>query len=568
MSRTVPAPRIAVYARQSVEEEQGIAQQVQEIEADLERRGWLGCVVDRYRDNDTSGSSSRAVGTHWARMLGDLRSGKINTIAVVAPDRLTRNLADLVTLRDSARVLTTRGGIDTEDSYGSFMLAQLVLIAEQEIRTKNARIAPFKHARHSRGVPTPGRTPYGYRWIPESERRAIGDDDARYAVVPEEVGAVRYMFREAVGMLDAPKGIQVGAIARALSTGTATDAHGALLPKSTHTTRDGAAWLPTTVRKMLLSPYYAGLLPQISAVKDRPLTAQGRPASWRVTDVDIDACIPGNWEPLIQPSRDSTPADVLRAVRRALLDTKRARNGGSTAGKWLLSGIAVCGKILGTVGGDDPDMQHVEVCGAPVTSGVTRERNRGYRCPRGHFHIRGDVLDAWAVRTVLERLERPDAAALLRPAPEIDTAALRVRESALDGRRGDVLTLVGAGRYTLREADAVLRPIEQELASVRATLDAAYRADPLAEIVEAADVRAYWESLSLARRRAVLSSLMSPVISPTGKGWKVVESGATGRQRNADEVVRPAWRRTSFDVEGLPVGELTTSARGVLVQPL
>ncbi|ALJ19474.1 recombinase family protein [Microbacterium sp. No. 7] len=562
MMTNAPAklPRVGIYARQSVPEDQGISQQVEEIREDLGRRGWLGGIVDVYdRDNAVSGSSERLAGTDWARMIGDLRAGRIDTVAVVAPDRLTRNLGDLVLLRDSARVVTARGGIDTADESGTgaFMLAQFVLIAEQEIRTKRARTTPYKHARHARGVPTPGRVPFGYRWIPKSERDEIGDADARYAVVPREAEVVRYVFSEAVKTASAPKGVALGSIARALNDGTAKDESGEPFGEHSRTTREGVPWRISTIRRMLLSPYYAGMLPPISSVAERPKNAAGKPVSWRAQDIDLEACIPGNWDALVS-------ADDVRNVRRSLTRPERRKHDGNTSRKWLLPGIARCGKVTA-----EHESGHVEMCGAEVDSAWTREGYRAYKCPRGHFSRRAEALDAWAVQTLLERLTRPDAAALLRPAPEVDLAALTAREGALQAQRLNVLRLVARGRFTDAEAEDELAPLDAELMGVRDALAAAYRADPLADIVSADDVRAFWDGLSLAGQRAVLGALFEPIISPVGKGWRVVAEGARGRQLDVADTVRPAWRRVEVRHDGEAftfASGLTDDARVVLAR--
>jgi DNA invertase Pin-like site-specific DNA recombinase len=558
-------PRLAIYARQSVPEDQGIAQQVAEIREALERLGWSEAVVDIYPDNDVSGSTFRDGGTQWARMIRDIQAGRVDTVAVVAPDRLTRNLADLVLLRDSARVVTARGGIDTADpsGFGAFMLAQVVLMAEQEIRTKNARVEPYKHARHARGVPTPGRVPYGYRWIPKGEREQLGDLDARYAVVPEEAEVVRYMFREALGMVGSPKGIELGSIARQLNAGEAKTASREPLGDYSRTTRTGKPWGVSTVRRTLISPYYAALLPPIDSLAERPKMENGKPAYWHAERVDLDACIPGHWEPIIQAGDGHSPLDVVRIVRGALLDVRRRTNGGKVSRKWLLSGLARCGKTLGEHVEHDDGTGYAETCGAPVRSGWTREGHRGYKCPRGHFHMRAEALDAWAVETLLERLTRPDAASLLRPAPEVDVPGLQTRAKSLEARRAELTALVASGRRTFAEIAPHDDEIAAELGTIRDALAEAYSADPLADVLDADNVRAYWEGLSLSRQRAVLASLYEPIIAPPGHGWKVVTGEPRGRQVSVSQVARPAWRRVAVTDEG-NVSRLTNAARQVL----
>jgi hypothetical protein len=465
-------------------------------------------------------------------MLAAFDRREFDAVLVVAVDRLLRRLVDVVDLREprrprEVRIITARDGIDTGQGLGRVLVAILVALAEGEILNKDARGAAAREERLARGVPTPGRAPFGYRWVPESTRRARGDD-RRYDVDEAEAAIVRSIFAEALA------GVPLGAICRGL-------AERGLM------TRDGAPWRSPTVRRMLLSPLYAGLLPEVVALRDRPLTASGRPRTYRAEDVDLDACTPGAWEPIVS-------ADEVRAARHLLLDRGRRTNGGDTTRRHLLSGLARCGARLG----------EFEVCGTPVRSASTREGHRGYRCPRGHFLRRGDAIEHYVVEAALARLSEPDAAGLIRPSSGVDIAALRAREVALDARRAEVLALVAAGRFGAAEALPHLSPIEADLVSVRAALAEVHRVDPLAAIVDADDVRAYWEGLTLARRRIVLAALFEPILLPVGKGWRVVAESARGRQVLVSETVELAWRRNVEREGGAWAHPLTEEARRAL----
>lgn len=563
----MPKPlRVAIYARQSVKVDDGIERQLEACRALAVFRGWE--IVGEYPDNRTSASRERGAGTKWADMLADYDAGKFDAVLCVAIDRLLRSVVDIVKLRAPARprgdvrIMTERDGIDTGSPLGKVILTILVALAEGEIESKRARVLPARAERHARGVPTPGKVPYGYRWISDAERKRMGNDDARYAVVPEEAAVVRYVFREAVTTAGEPNGVALGSIARALNTGAALGKDGESLGERSRTTREGVPWRISTIRRMLLSPYYAGLLPPISSVANRPKNAEGKPVSWRAQDIPIGDCILGNWEPIIEAPEGSTPVDVLRTVRDSLTKDERRKHDGNTSRKWLLPGIARCGKVTAETPGGQ-----VEVCGAEVDSAVSREGHRAYKCPRGHFSRRAEALDAWAVETLLERLSRPDATALLRPAPNVNIPALTTRESALEGERAEWFARALSGSLKPAEWDAISAKLDAQLEEVRTALAAAYKADSLAEIITAADVRAHWGGLSLAAQRAVLRALFEPIIYPVGKGWRVVADGAAGRQLNVADTVRAAWRRTTVQdgAQGIQlVPGLTDRARGVL----
>ena len=115
--------KVAIYARQSVHEEQGIRQQLDDCSREAGYRGWQ--VVGTYPDDATSGSKERGPGTNWTRMLKDFDEGLFAAVLVNDVDRLTRNLTDVLEVRPpkrDMRVLTVRGGIDTDDPTGDFLL--------------------------------------------------------------------------------------------------------------------------------------------------------------------------------------------------------------------------------------------------------------------------------------------------------------------------------------------------------------------------------------------------------------------------------------------------------------
>ncbi|MFJ2542805.1 recombinase family protein [Microbacterium sp. NPDC087589] len=527
--------RVGIYVRQSVTEDDGIEQQKAECQAEIERRraqaardakpgkepeSWE--IVETYPDNQTSASKDRGEGTAWARMLADIDAGRIDCIVVVAVDRLMRRLVDVLEIRPprrDVRVIVVRGGIDTDDTsgVGQFILGLFVLVAEQENRTKTRRAIPYRENRNAQGHPSPGKVPYGYRWRTEGERAnddtRCGDtarervrNAPRYAVSEAEEPAIRFVFSEVIG------GSPLGMIARELNNGTARDPESrALLAESTRTTRSGAAWSATTVRRIALSPYYAALLPGI-------VPGAG---NYRAELVDLDACTPGIWKAIVE-------VDEVRAARGLLIDPKRRKHQG-TSRRWMLSGLAVC-----------------DVCGARVRSARTKERYQGYRCPKGHFQRSGAILDQYAEQVVIERLSRPDAASLVQPSRGVDLDALRAREGALRGRRAVLLDLAASGTYDAAEVRDKVAPIDAELAEVTATIGAALAVDPFAAVVSADDVQSAWDALTLARKRRIVSELFVMIIRPVGKGVRVTTL------EHAARTVDVVWRRPGRAHVALP----------------
>lgn len=475
-SSQTKVPRVAIYARQSVEEEQGIQQQVAECRDHAERQGWpVHHVFDR--DNDVSGSKDRGETTDWRRMLTAYDDGEFDTLIVTEVSRLTRRLVDVLDVTPPARamrIIVIRQGIDTATT--DFQLKLLVLVAEEEIRIKAARALPYARARRKAGHPTAGKTPYGYRWVPALQRDEHG---TRYEIDDKEGPIVRRIFREYMA------GAPLGQIARDL-----TDA-GTL-------TRSGSRWHSSTVRRILLNPLYAALLPPAQPTGEHSMAA-----------IDLDACSAGAWEPIVA-------REEVLVTRTKLLAVRPLHSG--TARRWLLSGLAVC-----------------SVCRQPVKSargethpterkeGGSAERRRyhTYRCSGrpSHFMRNGEVIDEVIEEVCIQRLSELDIVDLVGPRKaQIDLPALRTRRDALEAGRAAVFQLVGSDASRLAAAEQQLDEIEEQIRAVDAELAAAVQQHPLADLMGVEDVRAWWQTRTLGRKRAIIESLMTVAIKPIGYG--------------------------------------------------
>jgi DNA invertase Pin-like site-specific DNA recombinase len=470
-----------------VKVDEGIEQQVHHCRVVAEQvHHWH--VVATYTDNDVSASSERGAATAWARMLADFEAGRFDVLMCTEVPRLLRRIVDVVELRQrGVRIVTARDGIDTSTPMGNTILTILVALAEAEIETKKARNVPFVQSRRAAGHPWPGLTPYGYRWVPDIDR---DDRGTRWAVVPAEADVVRRMTREYLA------GASIQQIAKDLN---ADGSH----------TRRGAKWGASTVRRMLLSPFTAGLLPprQPAAAFD-PLA------------VDIAACVPGAWDAIV------TADEYLAA--RSRIEQNPATNNGDTARKWLLSGLAECG-----------------VCHQPIVSARVRTSagvSQGYRCHDkngGHFQRRADVIDEFVTAVAIVRLSRPDAIDLLKPQDDgPDLAVLHAHRDALQDRDAAIAGLIASGKMTPKAAEQALDTLAAELRAISEQIAAAVNVDPLADAVTSGDVAAWWEGATLARRRTVIEALFTPVINRVGPGKRVTLD-------NVSETLRFEWRVSS-----------------------
>ncbi|QCR18583.1 recombinase family protein [Agrococcus sp. SGAir0287] len=477
-----PRPRRAfAYARQSVGSDEGIKQQRKALRKYAKRNRWE--IVAEYADNDVSASRDRGDGTGWAQMLAGLAAGEASAVLCTEPSRLMRRLRDLVDLRDTgARLIATRKGLDSGTSGGGWMWSQLVVMAEHEIEQKEERRVPFARERHKAGHPTPGEPPYGYAWISAKDR---GKKGRRWRVVPSEAAVVRWAFLRAAweverGPVDGAPVPNLAAMCRALN---AKDRH----------TRSGAVWRSATLRRMLVNPVYAGLLQPRREDRLTLETSTGRERRGAETFDPADGT-PGLWDALVT-------VETVTALRSALLDPRRTRNGGNVARRWPLSGLATC-----------------STCSVPVRSGVDRQRKRVYRCPAGHLTRSGPLLDEFARALAIWRLSQPDAHGLVRPADGTDLDALDRERVDLTGRRDRLVDALAEGVLTREEIGPRLDDVRARLADLEERWGRAVKPSPLSGLLGADDVAARWDALPATAQHAALGALLRVQLEPVGKG--------------------------------------------------
>jgi site-specific DNA recombinase len=124
---------------------------------------------------------------------------------------------------------------------------------------------------------------------------------------------------------------------------------------------------------------------------------------------------------------------------------------------------------------------------------------------------------------VLGILTRPDAADLWT-AELPDASELMADADTLRRRRDDLALDYADGAMTREQFRAANTRILDRLADVEGKIAAAGKSSPLA-IVAADDVRATWESLSVAQRRAIIAALTTPVLHLVGAGVRGFDPG-------------------------------------------
>ena len=473
--------RAALYLRQSQDRDRtelGIDRQRSRCTSLAEARGWS--VVKVYEDNDISASRPRGAGTAWARLLTDAAAGRFDVVIASDLDRLLRTLRDLVTLTDAgAGVVTVDGELDLSTAMGEFRATMEAGLARFEARRKSERHRRANAQRRELGIPAGHRAPFGYRWVAAAERARRGSH-AAFEPHPAEAAEVRRLYADVLA------GAGVLSLSRRLRDENFRTA-------KTRRHPDGGTWAPTSVRRMLLSPFYAGLLPDPTGL---PIGRDGK-AVYRTDLVDPDRCTPGAWEALVS-------RETWTAARTLLLAPDRLTHSGNVR-TYLLSGLATCSE-----------------CGRLVRAGGRGNGQGIYRCVLGHFARSAAPIDAFVLEVLLARLAQPDAIAALQ-APGEDLTPLRDERRAIEQRAAAVAGLVGDGTFTPEQARATMADLKARLEGIDAQLAEAVRPDVLADLPAEASadaLAAWWDALALEQRRVVIASLVTISLAPVGRGQR------------------------------------------------
>jgi site-specific DNA recombinase len=451
-----PARRAALYFRQSLDVQEGIERQRTRCHALAQARGWT--VVDEYTDNDVSASKARGANTAWARLLADATAGKFDVVVAVDLDRLVRTVRDLVTLTETgAKVLTVDGEIDLTTADGEFRATMLAGIARFEARRKGERQKRANSARASNGKRSGGRRPFGY-------------DQDGMTVRPLEADAVREGYAALLA------GVPLAEIARAwnargLFTGQMRYKG---LRDANNKPVEPSPWVPSSVRLVLLNPRYMGKRAHLGEI---------------IADAE--------WPALVNEETWLAASATL---------TNPARHSGKVNGRFLLSGLALCG-----------------VCGATVhAGGGARPGIRAYRCSgsSGHFSRMAEPVEEYVGAVIVARLSRPDARDLLSDTKRPDVAALRDEANGLRKRLDALAVDFADGSLTASQLRVATERLRERLAAAEQHLSDAGRVDVLGPLIASSDVAAAWRGLTVARQRAILAMVARVTIHPPGRGTR------------------------------------------------
>jgi site-specific DNA recombinase len=185
--------RCAIYTRKSSEE--GLDQDFNSLEAQREaceayirsqaHEGWT-LVPDRFDDGGFSGGNMERPGL--ARLMAQLRDGKIDVIVIYKIDRLTRSLTDFARLAETfdehkVSFVSVTQQFNTTTSMGRLMLNVLLSFAQFEREITGERIRDKIAASKKKGMWMGGPIPMGY-----------DGRDRQLFVNEEEASTIRKVF--------------------------------------------------------------------------------------------------------------------------------------------------------------------------------------------------------------------------------------------------------------------------------------------------------------------------------------------------------------------------------------
>ena len=194
--------RVALYARVSTQRQaqaDGVAQQLDRLQAHAASQGWTVVAENIFRDDGYSGASLKRPGLERLRDRAALRH--LDRVLITAPDRLARHYVHQVLLLEEI----TATGCQVEfldrpmsrDPHDQLLLQIRGAVAEYERSLIAERMRRGRLRKLQAGLLLPWtRPPYGYRVDPDRPRDPAGVrcDEAEAAAVAAELGVETLLF--------------------------------------------------------------------------------------------------------------------------------------------------------------------------------------------------------------------------------------------------------------------------------------------------------------------------------------------------------------------------------------
>jgi site-specific DNA recombinase len=448
--------RAAIYTRISEDDGTalGVGRQEKDARALADRKGWD--VARVYVDNDVSATRSK-VRPGYQQMMQAIDRGDVDAVVVWDVDRLTRTPRELEDIID----LADRRGLALASVGGDIDLATPQGRMTARIKGTVARHETEQMSRRIRRS--------------NDERAARGDVHGRpgYGYTRALDGTLIVDEEQAAIVREAAHRALAGESLRSIAKD--------LIGRSVGSPGRSGTWNTTTLRQLLLRPSVAGLRQHRGQIIGRL-----------------------NVPPVI---------DEDTRTRLVILLTDPSRRS-HTRGKTpvhLLSGIALCGRCGGKMHRLVPWVTKDE-------NAKTKSQPAAYACSECYRVRRKQVpVDEYVTELVLSRLEQPDAINVFTSGDDEQVRHAHDRLATIDAKLAEAADAFADGSIDgaqLKRITERLR-IDQERAKVTLT-DAMPKAIP-SEVV-GLHARRAWEGLSMDKKRAVITVLMTVTILPSGPG--------------------------------------------------
>jgi len=458
--------RAAIYTRISRDpegKEAGVERQEIDCRALADRLGLA--VVEVFQDNDISASTkSTKRRPRYEAMLDAATRGEVDVILAYSNSRLTRRPAEWITLINLAQShgvqikTVVSGSHDLSTADGRAVALTIATWDAAEAERVSERISRANRGRAEKGKPICPYRSFGY--LPKTVKDGQLVHEANTKIDPAEAK----LLRAAKDHL----------LAGGVVSDIAKDWN-----KSGVTTVRGGRWTQTAVRETVIRPTLAGI--QV----------------YRGQKIGM-----GDWEPIFTLEE-----------HEALVSLFDARKTGPRTGKTtysLLSGLAVCGKCGG------------RIYGGKARNGSEKELVGTYRCEVPHLSRKREPIDAVVIQYVIARLQRPDAADLVRDDARMERLEqLRSDAAVIRTRLDSLAVMLGAGDIDPAGYATATKVARNQLEAIETEQAGLTGNNALAAVVGAGvDVAEVWETLSLERQRAIIETLLEPVVINTGIGGR------------------------------------------------
>lgn len=411
-------------------------------------RGWTVRDELVFKDNSRSAWQRNRKRPGWDAMLDDIERGQVQAIVVYHGDRLIRqpyDLEKLLNISDSkgVRLASPTGTRDLDNPDDRFVLRIEAAQACRESDNISRRTKNGHRRRREIGLVRSGGRggrPYGF-----------ATDGVTH--VPEEVAVLRELAERVLA------GEKTNVICRELN-------------ERGLRTVTGGRWQHGSVKKMLLRPRLAGLMP--------------------------DGVSKAAWEPVLE-------REVWESVKAVLEGKAAAFSYATNARRYLLSGIALCGTCEQ---------------GLAIRHNTRSESLRGYGCinPSCGKKVHRSVahLDAYVEGWVLDLLQDADA---LEAPSRPENSALVAEIAALEARRAETeQTLASLVDHPSVNPDALVRALEgfdRRIEQARERMASSSRSNLLRKY-QGISVEE-WQGLPLETRRALVVATCRVVVRPSGR---------------------------------------------------